>query len=41
MFEFCNKFVQGISLHFDLQEFLVSGQLLLTVGERVFEITFE
>jgi hypothetical protein len=41
MLEFRDKFLQGVPLHFDLQELLVSSQLLLAVGERVSEIPFE
>ena len=39
--KFHDKFVQGISLHLNLQEFLVSSQLFLTVSEHVPEISFK
>ena len=41
VFKFCDEFIQGVALHFDLQELLVSCQLLLTVGECVPEVPFE
>ena len=39
--ELCNVFIQRISLHFHLQEFLVSSQLFLAVGKRAPKIPFK
>jgi hypothetical protein len=41
MFEFGNVFVEAISSHFDLQEFLVGRQLFLTVCESAPEVSFK
>ena len=41
MLKLRDKLVQGVPLHLDLQEFLVSRQLFLAVGEDVPKVPFE
>ena len=41
VFKFRDELIQGVALHFDLQELLVSCQLLLTVSECVPKVPFE